>query len=117
MSHCQVKVPGKVMLAGEYTVLEGGPALACTVDRFLTVTIDEKPISGIQVDSTLWPETKHVTSATESVEPLLQSVAFAANTYGANGYHLSVDSDLDLSFGLGSSSACRLGALMGINNQ
>ncbi len=32
----KVTVPGKAMLAGEYAILHGAPALACAVERFLT---------------------------------------------------------------------------------
>jgi phosphomevalonate kinase len=35
------KAPGKIILIGEYVVLEGCPALVCATNRFATVTIEE----------------------------------------------------------------------------
>ena len=59
-----VKVPGKLMLAGEYAVLAGQPALATTLDAHLTVRASigssqdrPHPFAGeITVSSDLWME-------------------------------------------------------------
>jgi phosphomevalonate kinase len=37
----KLRAPGKLFLAGEYAVLEGGPALLCGIDRFLEATVSE----------------------------------------------------------------------------
>ena len=38
----QVRVPGKLFLAGEYAVVEAGyPALIAAINRFLTVSVEE----------------------------------------------------------------------------
>ncbi len=39
----QVRVPGKVMLSGEYAVLFGGTAVLVPVPRYLTATVVEEP--------------------------------------------------------------------------
>ena len=36
-----LRVPGKLILFGEYAVLEGHPALVCAIDRFVEVRYSE----------------------------------------------------------------------------
>ncbi|MFX3985532.1 phosphomevalonate kinase, partial [Streptococcus suis] len=39
----QVKIPGKLFLAGDYAVVEAGyPAVIAAVDQYLTVTIETR---------------------------------------------------------------------------
>ncbi len=54
------RTPGKIMLAGEYHVLQGGRALATTVDHFLTVHLEEELPT---------PAFKSSSEETESVPP------------------------------------------------
>ena len=37
------KAPGKFFMLGEFSVLKGGSALVCSVDRFSRVSIEELP--------------------------------------------------------------------------
>lgn len=46
-----VTAPGKLILIGEYVVLEGAPALVCAVDRFARVTIHESSEADFTVDA------------------------------------------------------------------
>lgn len=111
-----VKVPGKVMLAGEYTVLGGSPALAVTIDKHLAVRARlAVPGFGLSVGSELWPEPKQVGEAddrTPGVEPLVAAVARGARLFDLKDVALRVDSELVISHGVGSSSALRLATLL-----
>ncbi|RZA19825.1 MAG: hypothetical protein EOP10_19000 [Proteobacteria bacterium] len=101
----EVSVPGKIMLAGEYAVLKGGRSLSSAVDAFLTLTIEPSEHVGVWVESNLWPEPRLLTPQPQT-EPLLD----ALQRLLSHNVRVSVTSDLDVSYGLGSSSAIRLAA-------
>ena len=56
MTGWRIKVPGKIMLAGEYSVLHGGKALAATIDAYLTATITDSQQAVL--NSNLWSKSK-----------------------------------------------------------
>ncbi|RZA16785.1 MAG: hypothetical protein EOP10_23960, partial [Proteobacteria bacterium] len=101
----EVSVPGKIMLAGEYAVLKGGRSLSSAVDAFLTLTIEPSEQKGVWVESNLWPEPRLLTPQPQN-EPLLDSLQRLLS----HNVRVSVTSELDVSYGLGSSSAIRLAA-------
>lgn len=111
-----VKVPGKVMLAGEYTVLDRSAALAFTIDRHLAVRARlAAPGFGLSVGSELWDAPRRVAlddDLTPTSEPLVAAVARGAKLFGLRDVALRVDSELIVSHGVGSSSALRLGTLL-----
>ena len=111
MKEVTVKVPGKVMLAGEYAVLRGGPALAFTLDRWLTVRgrrLDQG--GGCRVRSVfLQQELDLQADAGGDREPLADAVKRGLAFYGPGPVALDVDAGLDVRDGTGSSSALRLG--------
>ncbi len=158
-----VRVPGKVMLAGEYAVLTGRPALAATLDQHLLVRARTgspygSDSNGLLVTSDLWVDLgehqerlpvgylidrrgsyvcplyagknrpgkewgpvinllgnrKAILDALEqqvpsSHLPLLLAAWEGAQTFKIDGGALHVISELDVRFGLGSSSALYLG--------
>ena len=110
------RVPAKVMLAGEYVVLAGARALAVTLDSWLTARLTAANESGIWVHSNLWPTAQHINVTGDLHElrgtPLLHAVAEAAKFYGIDRAELSIDSTIDVSHGIGSSSALRLAVTM-----
>ncbi len=121
LSVTSVRVPGKVMLAGEYSVLDGGAALAVAVARSLTVDVawaDEGAADfiGCVVHSELWPQPGFVSvgsvAADYPTQPLLAAVAHALDLFHLPATRVSVQSELTVSYGIGSSSALRLGVLM-----
>ncbi|MBL7093158.1 hypothetical protein ISS22_04225 [candidate division KSB1 bacterium] len=46
-----IKVPGKLILLGEYALLEGAPGIVCGVDRFAFISVKEAPDSYFVFDS------------------------------------------------------------------
>lgn len=112
----RVSVPGKVMLAGEYSVLDGGPSLALTIDRHLTVRVKAMLAGdGIQVGSSLWDEPRkaHVQDQLTG-DPLIDAVIHGAKLFGMHDVAVRIDSELEVRHGTGSSSALRLGVLLGL---
>ena len=105
----QIRVPGKIMLAGEYAVLRGGACIACTIEPYLTVlcTLQE----GYSLASDLW-KTPRVFPLSElasisASEPFIQAVQEAAQHWHLPGARIEVHSQLTIEAGLGSSSALR----------
>jgi mevalonate kinase len=112
------------MLAGEYAVLKGGAALASTIDAYLTVsastTIDAGRGDGFLIDSDLWPEPVHLSSSdsipsSNHSNPLLETVRFGMEKFGLKNGSIKVTSKLAINYGVGSSSAIRLGVLFAMN--
>lgn len=114
------------MLAGEYAVLKGGHALACTVGT--TLNLSYVPTSQADalswrdqhewtVDSDLWSETKHVSmrSGDQHKDPVCRDVSAAARYFQVLSGHVKIDSKINIQHGIGSSSAIRLGLAWCIN--
>lgn len=122
MTEVSVHVPGKVMLAGEYSVLSGGRALAATLNRRLDVTVVAQPDLGpfVSVESNLWDEARRIEAGHDpndyQDEPLLEAVARGMQLHGVTGVAVKVGSELDVNFGIGSSSALRLAVLIALED-
>ncbi len=119
-----VKVPGKLFIAGEYAVVDGGPAIILAVDQYLTVAIRKCDRSGSLTSSqnpdlnVSWLRTNqglHFTSSHPYA--LVQSAMQVTEDYVAEVlgsiegcYDLRISSDLvdhetGFKYGLGSSGA------------
>jgi mevalonate kinase len=113
MKSIEIKVPGKIMLAGEYAVLKGGHALASTINQSMFIHVSLDPASYVwNVESDLWQTPSSVDMRHQSQQhsdPLLQSVFALAKRHGLSGGTIRVRSDLDIHHGAGTSSALRLG--------
>ena len=106
-----VKVPGKVMLCGEYHVLaRGARALAFTLDAYLEVyvrygtTMREE----LTLHSNLWDAPRQINAETVSDNMLVATVVELLPSGQHRVEELRVTSQLHPSFGFGSSSALRL---------
>lgn len=125
-----VRIPGKVMLSGEYAVLAGERALAVTVDRAMTVemvwdqsssTLDEAGRSfdagqrPVLLESNLWDAPRTLTQSER--EPFAAVVRYGIEKSGLTPVCVRVQSDLDVRYGLGSSSALRLGVSLGFRSR
>lgn len=120
MQICDVSVPGKVMLSGEYSVLAGGQALSATVDAQMLVRVCSHDEATIEVASDLWAERwlQHRDSAgsdAKANDPLIKTIMKGLDQYQLPGTKVAIKSDLKLEYGIGSSSAMRLGVLYGMS--
>ncbi|MEZ4741887.1 MAG: hypothetical protein R3B45_05480 [Bdellovibrionota bacterium] len=112
------------MLAGEYSVLFGGKTLSSTVSGKIHIEARTKSDTQMdipqcwRIDSDLWREEAYLNSAdTETAFdfcPLKQSTMFARDFYQVQQGEVKVRSELDTSYGMGTSSAIRLGVIAGI---
>lgn len=111
MKLVRLKVPAKVMLAGEYSVLKGGHALAAALNRFMTIEVEyHRHLSQWHIESDIW-QSPRILSDLRSTEtdPLCRAVQSEARHYSLSGGRVRVRSDIDIQDGIGSSSALRLG--------
>ena len=116
--------PGKVYLFGEHAVVYGEPAVPCAIERRATVTVEERADDKLRVDSadlSLDGFTVEYSGSTEKspevdVSPSLLDAAMgyvdeavnqardAADSPNA-GFDVTIESDIPLGAGLGSSAA------------
>ena len=109
-SQAAFSVPGKVMLSGEYAVLEGGPCLAITVTPRLKATVTVRA-HGFTVISSHWPDAVTFTDrprVADDRQVLCDTVWQCAQRWQVSGALVAVSSDLDPRHGVGTSSALRL---------
>ncbi|MGT2756785.1 phosphomevalonate kinase [Streptococcus ovuberis] len=133
MSKIQVKIPGKLYLAGEYAVVDGGLAIIAAVNQYLQVTVEATQTGQLhsdqQADLNLsWYRKDHnivfdqehpyslVQVAMQVTEEYLRDLGEFPSTY----YRLAITSELDDSgsgqkYGLGSSGAVTVAVIKAIS--
>ena len=104
------------MLSGEYGVLDGGSCIATTLKSEMQVEVIKREDQRIVVSSDIWPKTLSFSKVADLDEgtPALHAVKFALQKYRMTGVEVSISSNFNTSFGFGSSSALRLGILLGM---
>lgn len=118
MPSLTVSVPGKVVLAGEYTVLEGGQALGLAVTRRLSMHFSGKcadlAANQARLRSNLWSQPR-ILHWGDLCEDVFGRSAMAADPTAQvlGGREIEVECDFDVASGLGSSSALRLALAVG----
>ena len=114
MKSVSVSVPGKVMLAGEYSVLRGGRSLSFTVDKRLKA-FATKCSDKFLIASNLWQDPIDLNQQrVGEPNPLLNTMEWAQQNWSANHAEIRITSQIEISDGLGSSSAVRLASLMAL---
>lgn len=122
--------PGKVYLFGEHAVVYGEPAVPCAIERRARVAVQSRDDDRLRVDArdlsidgftVEWREgteehpavdvpTSIVEAATTYVDGALEQVRDAADDPGA-GFDVTIESDIPLGAGLGSSAAVVVAAI------
>jgi mevalonate kinase len=102
----KASAPGSLVLCGEHAVLHGSLAIACAVDKYITVTLIPRTDQIITIDSKLGKYKSEI--ADFNIERPFQFVLTAVSFYLKqliNGFNIIIESDFTDKIGLGSSAA------------
>jgi len=111
--------PGKIILFGEHFVVHGTNALLAAIDKRVTVTSTFTENKTIKVNSELGIIEVPMSSSHEEVKSEFRPFVYLANKMinshqDVNGLEITINSDIPIGVGLGSSSACCVAATASI---
>ena len=110
--------PGKIILFGEHFVVHGTPAILAAIDKRVTVTSSFTDNNTIRVNSELGTLEVPISSSYEVKSEFRPFVYLANKMVGSNqnvnGLEITINSDIPIGVGLGSSSACCVAATASI---
>jgi len=112
--------PGKIILFGEHFVVHGTKAILAAIDKRVTVTSSFTDNKTIKVNSQLGTIEVPISSSHEEVESEFRPFVYLANKIinseqNVSGLEITIDSDIPIGVGLGSSSACCVAAAASIS--
>jgi len=112
--------PGKIILFGEHFVVHGTKAILAAIDKRVTVTSTFTDNKTIKVNSQLGTIEVPISSSHEEVKSEFRPFVYLANKIinseqNASGLEITIDSDIPVGVGLGSSSACCVAATASIS--
>jgi len=107
--------PGKIILFGEHFVVHGTKAILAAIDKRVTVTTTFTDNNTIKVNSQLGTIEVPISSSYEEAKSEFRPFVYLANkminsNQNVNGLEITIDSDIPIGVGLGSSSACCVAA-------
>ena len=113
--------PGKIILFGEHFVVHGTKAILAAIDKRVTVTSTFTENKTIKVNSELGTIEVPISSSHEEAwRVLFRPFVYLANemitsNQDVNGLEITINSDIPIGVGLGSSSACCVSAVASIS--
>ena len=112
--------PAKIILFGEHFVVHGTKAILAAIDKRVTVTSAFTDNNIIRVNSELGTLDVPVSSTYEEVKSEFRPFVYLANemitsNQNVNGLEITINSDIPIGVGLGSSSACCVAATASIS--
>jgi len=112
--------PGKIILFGEHFVVHGTKAILAAIDKRVIVTSAFTDNKTIKVNSQLGTIEVPMSSSHEEVESEFRPFVYLANemitsNQNVNGLEITINSDIPIGVGLGSSSACCVAATASIS--
>ena len=107
--------PGKIILFGEHFVVHGTKAILAAINKRVTVTSTFTDNNTIKVNSELGTLEVPISSSYEEAKSEFRPFVYLANkmiasNQNVNGLEITIDSDIPVGVGLGSSSACCVAA-------
>ena len=111
--------PAKIILFGEHFVVHGTKAILAAIDKRVTVTSTFTENKTIKVNSQLGTIEVPISSSHEEVKSEFRPFVYLANKMinshqDVNGLEITINSDIPIGVGLGSSSACCVAAAASI---
>jgi len=111
--------PGKIILFGEHFVVHGTKAILAAIDKRVTVTTTFTDNKTIKVNSELGMFEVPISSSYKEDKSEFRPFIFLANkminsNQNVSGLEVTIDSDIPIGVGLGSSSACCVAAAASI---
>nr|AIE93879.1 mevalonate kinase (MVK, mvaK1) [uncultured marine thaumarchaeote AD1000_41_B03]AIF07084.1 mevalonate kinase (MVK, mvaK1) [uncultured marine thaumarchaeote KM3_199_D03]AIF07118.1 mevalonate kinase (MVK, mvaK1) [uncultured marine thaumarchaeote KM3_199_E03] len=111
--------PAKIILFGEHFVVHGTRAILAAIDKRVTVTTTFTDNNTIKVNSELGTLEVPISSSYEETKSEFKPFVFLANkminsNQNVSGLEITIDSDIPIGVGLGSSSACCVAATASI---
>jgi len=112
--------PAKIILFGEHFVVHGTKAILAAIDKRVTVTSTITENKTIKINSQLGTIEVPISSSHEEVKSEFRPFVYLANKIinseqNASGLEITIDSDIPIGVGLGSSSACCVAAAASIS--
>ena len=112
--------PAKIILFGEHFVVHGTKAILAAIDKRVTVTSTFTENKTIKVNSQLGTIEVSISSSHEGVKSEFKPFVYLANKIinsepNVSGLEITIDSDIPIGVGLGSSSACCVAAAASIS--
>ena len=112
--------PGKIILFGEHFVVHGTKAILAAIDKRVTVTSTFTDNKTIKVNSQLGTIEVPISSSHEEVKSEFRPFVYLVNKIvnseqNVSGLEITIDSDIPIGVGLGSSSACCVAATASIS--
>ncbi len=103
--------PGKIILFGEHFVVYGGKAILCAINKRITVTAKAIPENKISIKSSIGNLVLAPKRPLNEVDIQLRPFYYLADKMiqkydEKSGMEITIDSEIPLGVGLGSSSAC-----------
>ena len=111
--------PAKIILFGEHFVVHGTKAILAAIDKRVTVTTTFTENKTIKINSELGTIEVQISSSHEEVKNEFRPFVYLANKIinsdqNVSGLEITIDSDIPIGVGLGSSSACCVAAVASI---
>ena len=112
--------PAKIILFGEHFVVHGTKAILAAIDKRVTITSTFTDNKTIKVNSQLGAIEVSISSSHEEVKSEFRPFVYLANemitsNQDVNGLEITINSDIPIGVGLGSSSACCVAAAASIS--
>ena len=110
--------PGKIILFGEHFVVHGTKAILAAIDKRVTVTTTFTENKTIKINSELGTIEAPISSSYEEVKGEFRPFVYLVNKINnpvVSGLEITIDSDIPIGVGLGSSSACCVAAAASIS--
>jgi len=112
--------PAKIILFGEHFVVHGTKAILAAIDKRVTITSFFTENKTIKINSELGTVEVPISSSHEEVRSEFRPFVYLANKIinseqNVSGLEITIDSDIPIGVGLGSSSACCVAAAASIS--